>query len=376
MAAKEKDEKEEVLEPVGPGAAEDFGGEIVRDTEGRSPDDRDDERDHEGEDETDRQADERAGHAEGDDEEGDGEDREHIRSRRRAERRRKKEDQQRKNRELDFLRQRNETLERRQSEIDLRMSNTEVITLDGNIRQVEADIRKADDVYAEAISKGDGASAAEAQRIRDTLRDGLSGMQRQKEQIINGARQRASAPRPDPEIQRRAQDWVAANPWYDPQLKDEDSTIARVIEERLAKEMGLTSARTDAYWEEYNRRLKKRLPHLFKNRDRDRDEEDEDDRDDEDEGRDDRRADRDDDRPRARDRDRDDDRDDPPRKRNGGPRFASGGRERPLKKNEVYVSAERRQAMIEAGVWDDIPTRNRYLKQYQKYDSEARRNRR
>jgi len=213
----------------------------------------------------------------------------------------------------------------------------------------------ADEVYAEAISKGDGQSAAEAQAIRDQLRDGLQQYKATRNQTIGAARERLQ-PRQggiDPEIQQRARDWAADNDWYDPQLGDDDSAIAKALEERLARERGLNAARTDDYWEEYDKRLRKRLPHLFKNQDRD---------------------------------DRDDDQDEPRRNgraqqqeeerpRRAGPRFTSGGRERPLRKNEVYVSEERRKAMEEAGVWDDPETRNRYLKQYQKFDAEARRNR-
>jgi len=48
------------------------------------------------------------------------------------------------------------------------------------------------------------------------------------------------------------------------------------------------------------------------------------------------------------------------------------GRERQLKKNEVYISPERKDAMVEAGVWDDPELRQRYLKQYATYDAEHR----
>lgn len=380
----EKEEKQEVeLEPVGPGADE--SGEIFRDTEGEPVEARQEERDERREETDEEEGDERAGAREED----EGEDRERIRERRRAERRKKREENHRNVRELNFLRKRNEDLERRQSEIDMRMSNTEVVTIDSRIAQVEADIRKADEVYATAINKGDGNAASEAQRIRDTLRDGLTGMQRQKQSIINGARQRANAPAPDPEIARRAQDWVSSHSWYDPNLGDEDSMIARTIDVALSKELGVGAARGDAYWEEYDRRLRKRLPHLFSKKRGRRDEEDDEDDFDEDDdrsddrdidehnrrNRDSRRA-RDDDDDRSGRREDEDGRDDRPRKRNGGPRFVSGGRERPLKKNEVYVSAERRKALEEAGVWDDPKIRNRYLKRYQDYDAAARRNRR
>jgi hypothetical protein len=346
----EKEIKEEELEPVGPGADTDVEDEPIRDTEGETESD-DEDRPRAAADD-----DEREGHTEDDDEIDP--DRVKLRERRRVERRTKKDRNQR---EMNFLRQRNETLERRQSEIDARMTQTEVVTIDTKIQALEADIRKADEVYAEAITKGDGASAAEAQSIRDKLRDGLQDYRRTRQGTINAARERLQ-PRTsqvDPEVQARASQWVDDNPWYDPKLGDEDSTIAKAIEDRLSREKGAGAFKTDAYWEEFDRRLKKRLPHVFKR----------DDNDDRDE-----RGDRDIDENNERTRRNRED-DDKPAKR-GGPRFTSGGRERPLKKGEVYVSEERRKAMEEAGVWDDPAIRSRYLKSYQTYDAAARRARR
>jgi len=60
-----------------------------------------------------------------------------------------------------------------------------------------------------------------------------------------------------------------------------------------------------------------------------------------------------------------------PSNKNRGPSFRTGGRERPLKANEVYISPERKAAMEEAGVWDDPVLRNKYLKSYSDYDKQA-----
>ena len=38
----------------------------------------------------------------------------------------------------------------------------------------------------------------------------------------------------------------------------------------------------------------------------------------------------------------------------------------------VYVTPERRQAMEDAGVWDDPVARNKYLKAYAEYDRNRR----
>ena len=45
----------------------------------------------------------------------------------------------------------------------------------------------------------------------------------------------------------------------------------------------------------------------------------------------------------------------------------------PTTKNEVVVTPERKQAMIDAGVWDDPVARKRYLKAYQEYDRNSAR---
>jgi hypothetical protein len=37
-------------------------------------------------------------------------------------------------------------------------------------------------------------------------------------------------------------------------------------------------------------------------------------------------------------------------------------------RKEIYVTPERKQAMIEAGIWDDVSRRNQMLKAYQAYD--------
>ena len=40
-------------------------------------------------------------------------------------------------------------------------------------------------------------------------------------------------------------------------------------------------------------------------------------------------------------------------------------------KREIYVTPERKQAMIEAGIWDDPVRRNQMLKAYQAYDKSS-----
>lgn len=324
--------EEDSLVPVGPGAeqaAADEDDEPLRRAEEESEDGPDEDT-------------ERVGHA---DEEVEAE---HKRTSRGEQRRRKK---MRAEKELQFLRHRNEQLERERSsqlaQIETRQTQTEIVSIDGRISQVEEQIRQAEEVHAAALDKGSGSDATEALKIRDQLRDGLSQLQGLRNQTVQAARQRAQLPQQqqmDPAIQERARTWASENSdWFDPQLADEASTIAFAVEQRMFRE-GRLDPRTDAYYAELDRRLKKRLPEVFSD-------------------------------------DRDDERETPTRRENGsnrrptGPTFKTGGRERVLRKGEVFVDADRRQAMEEMGVWDDPVLRERYLKSYQKYDRDNGRRR-
>jgi len=68
----------------------------------------------------------------------------------------------------------------------------------------------------------------------------------------------------NPKLQRLANNWMENNGWYDPDGKDEDSQIAKVIDNRLVQE-GYDPA-TNEYWEELDSRLQRRLPHKYNDR--------------------------------------------------------------------------------------------------------------
>ena len=57
------------------------------------------------------------------------------------------------------------------------------------------------------------------------------------------------------------------------------------------------------------------------------------------------------------------------RKARGGPAVGSGKEHAPSStRKEVYISPERKSALVEAGVWDDPVLRMRYVKRYAAYD--------
>lgn len=258
--------------------------------------------------------------------------------------------------ELNFYAKRNEELEKRLMQLEGRTAQNEGAAIDQRITSIKAQLANADAVIREALKKPNGAGAddfVEAQRIRDELRDQLNTLttskqtHEQRTKVEREARDSQvgqSVPRmerPDPKTLRYARDWADQHDWFDFQGTDEDSVIVRAIDESLAGD-GFDPS-TPEYWEELTSRVKRRLPERFKN------------------GAAAARADEDDDdvddvateaRPKT------------------GPKFSSGGRERPLKKGEVYVSAERKEAMKQYGVWDDPVARNRMLKKYAQWDAE------
>lgn len=258
--------------------------------------------------------------------------------------------------ERDFLLKRNEELEKRFMAMESRQSHTETAAIDQRITSVNAQVTNAERVLTEALKKPNGAGAeefAEALRIRDELRDQLANLKVVKAhrgaESTNGAeaaeptRQRAAPQeaKPDPRVIRNAREWAGDHEWFDFNGEDEDSRIVRALDESLSAE-GYDPTSKE-YWDELSARVKRRLPERFRKGARARDEEDDESMEDEDE------------KPRG----------------NAGPKFSSGGRERPLKKGEVYVSAERKQAMKEYGVWEDPVARNRMLKKYAKWDAET-----
>lgn len=355
MAEKDKTngagKEEPDIIPVGPGAEEEIHAESDEEQRASAKDDGDEE------------GDERVGRDE-EEEGGEDEGRSERRVQRRKERKYKREQEKSNRVELRFLRQRNEELERRQSAIDARFDQVDINQVEARVGTLDDQIAQAEQIHAEAITKQNGAAATEALQIRDNLRDQKAQLLGIRNQKVHQSRQRQQGngnPELDPAIVQNARNWVEDNDdWFDPKLRDEDSRIARAIEDNLFGE-GRLDARTPAYWEEYNRRLAKRGVGPFakkgKQEDRERD------RDDEEE-------------------DEDEDRDEKPpqqeRRRPKGPRITTGGRERPLKRGEVHISADRRAAMEEAGVWEKPELRRRYLRQYAQYDAEHRgdRNRR
>lgn len=261
--------------------------------------------------------------------------REARRQERKSRRQRQKEARDRDQRELRFLRQRNEQVEKQLGDINRRLQASETASIDARIAQLDRAIQSAEDVYAKAIDAQEGKDAAEAQRIRDNLRDQRTYLQQYKEEGPAAIQQ----PEVDPRLVENVRDWHGRNQWFDFARRDEDSAVAGAIDDMMVRD-GYDPT-TPEYYDELDRRIARRLPHLAEG---------------------------------SRGNGAEDEGDDSPSqggsRKPSGPRFRVGGKERSLKSNEVHISRERREAMEEAGVWEDPVLRKKYLKRYAEWDKE------
>jgi hypothetical protein len=270
----------------------------------------------------------------GDERLGDSEDDsdDEIVSRNRIKRQKRREVRQRAkehaDRELALLREQNETLLRRVSAIEGNTLASNVSAIDHRIAQAQADVKQAEVIIARAVEAGNGDDVATAMRLRDEAQYEAQQLWQQKQQVEQ-VRQQHANPGPDPRVANYAKEWMNANPWYDPSGRDEDSAITKVIDNQLAAE-GYNPKDAD-YWHELTRRVASRIG------------------DDEAETR------------------------SSPSKRKAPPTGTTREHAPVSTKKEIYVTPERKQAMIDAGIWDDVPRRNQMLKAYQAYDKSSAR---
>jgi hypothetical protein len=264
--------------------------------------------------------------------EDDGNDteREAIRERRRLEKLERKERREkaitRDKVELDFLRKRNDELERRMSAQEQRAFQSDLGQIDAQIARAVNEAQMAERVIAKAVEVGNGDDVAQAMRYRDEAIAKANQLKYQKQQ----ATQRPAQPQQamDDRAMMYAKEFLEENKWYDPQGGDERSAIVLAIDQAMNKEGH--DPRSEEYWDELRSRVARRLPEQFGKA------------------------------PKA---DREE------RVARGGPAVGSGREHAPAStRKEIYISPDRKQALIDAGVWDDPVLRMKYVKRYAEYD--------
>ena len=230
--------------------------------------------------------------------------------------------------ELDFLRGRNDDLEKRISNQEQRNRNQDIQGIDAAIAQANKEVNMAERVIAKAVENNNGNDVTKAMKYRDEAMNKAQQLNYNKQQA---AQQVKTAPQVDDRTMHLAKQFMEDNPWYDSHGRDEDSAIVMAIDQSLSRDG--YNPQTEEYWDELTARSARRLPERF----------------DDDGG--------------SRKPEKS------VRKARGGPAVGSGKEHAPSStRREVYISPERKAALVEAGVWDDPVLRTRYVKRYAAYD--------
>jgi len=254
------------------------------------------------------------------------EDAEALREQKRLKRQRRKEYHKQVSTEKDvkltLLERQNQQLLERLSVLERKSHGSDLARLDKAIEDQDNRILFAKQKIAEATRNGNGELLTSAQEMWFEAR-------RQAEALAN-LKKRAVAPQnqrtiqaPDPQLQRHASNWMANNPWYDPNGKDPDSRRA-LNEDAILAEEGY-DPKTAEYWTELDKRLQRVVPHRYTE---DADE-----------------------KPRSR-----------PRSAvtSSGREFASNNG----RGNSFTLSPEQVRAMKDAGMWDDAEKRAKMIRRY------------
>ena len=279
--------------------------------------------------------DEDDGHEDGDDaaaEEGEtDEERESIREARREERRLKKElkkqrDLSAKNK-ITALERRNAELAERLAKVESTASSYQFAQLDKAIEDEATRVEYAKMKMVQAAQSGDAVAQMEyLEQLTDAKQRLNQAQHFKKQQVDNAQAPKQNVPNPiTTEVQQNATKWLKKNSWYDPQARDIDSKIAKVIDQELVSDGWDPS--DPEYWEELDNRLQSRLPHRYTSKGSK-------------EGR-----------------------------RSAGPtassRSASTAAQKP---GTITLSRERVSAIKDAGAWDDVEKRNKMIRAYAQYD--------
>ena len=259
------------------------------------------------------------------------EDREKIREARREERKLKKElSKQREasaRHKISALEKRNEDLARRLAAVENTASSYQFAQLDKSIEDEATRVEYAKMKMLQAAQNGDAAAQVDYLEQLTDAKQRLNQAQYYKKQQV----EQAKAPKqnvPNPvteEVQQNATQWLKKNSWYDPQARDTDSRIAKVIDQELASD-GWDPSDSE-YWEELDNRLSARLPHRYASKGGSAN------------------------------------------RRSAGPTASSRvANTATAKPGTITLSRDRVQAIKDAGAWDDVEKRNKMIRAYASYD--------
>jgi hypothetical protein len=283
------------------------------------------------EDQDEEQEDEESGSDDNDEPEETEDEREKIREARREERRLKKElSKQREasaRHKISALEKRNEDLARRLAAVENTASSFKFAQIDKTVEDEATRVEYAKMKMLQAAQTNDVEAQMEYLEQLTEAKERLKQAQFHKKQQL----EQAKAPKqnvPNPittEVQQNATKWLKRNSWYDPEARDTDSRIAKVVDQELAAD-GWDPSDSE-YWEELDNRLQSRLPHRYTAKGNSNNS---------------RRA--------------------------AGPTASSRVAEASAKPGTITLSRDRVQAIKDAGAWDNVEKRNKMIRAYASYD--------
>lgn len=270
-----------------------------------------------------------AGEAEDNPEETD-DDRQKIREARREERRLKKELAKQRDitarNKISALERRNAELAERLAKVESAAASYQFAQIDKAIEDESTRVEYAKMKMLQAAQENDASAQVEYLEQLTEAKQRLQQAQAYKKQQLEAAKTpKQNVPTPmAEEVQRNATKWLQRNSWFDPEARDTDSRIAKVIDQELATD-GWDPADPE-YWEELDNRLSARLPHRYTSKG----------------GAATRRA---------------------------GPTASSRvANSAGTKPGTITLSRDRVQAIKDAGAWDDVEKRNKMIRAYAAYD--------
>lgn len=245
------------------------------------------------------------------------------REKRRAKRELAKRSNAEKDVKLQMLERKNQELMERLMVVEKKHHASDLAQLDKAIEDQEMRLQYAKMKLAEATSARDGEALTKAQDMWYESRRKIEQLQGFKKQAVRPQNEGSIAP--DPRVARNVNMWMERNPWFNADLGDIDSQIAKKLDEALTNE-GFDPA-DPGYFKELDKRLRNYMPHRYN-----------------------------------QDTERSDSSGKPRRNIVGdsGREFSSGGSSR----NTVTLTKEQVSAMKEAGFWDDPEKRNKMIKRY------------
>jgi hypothetical protein len=258
----------------------------------------------------------------------DGEDgnEENLRQLRRKRQKQRQKDNMRKTREENtgLLRELAEAKERLAA-LESRNVQTDAQTAEQQYNYALQQVSRAESDLKEAFETGDGEKAIRAQRLRETAIKQANDAEDIKRQLTNSTVNKG--PTLDRKTENLAQQWMSENSWFSPNGTDEDSVVARAIDEAWAveaRQQGITPASED-YWDELDSRVKRRLGNAAADRQR---------------------------------------------KRGAPPPSGRGETTTSTTKERVFLSPDRIKALKDANAWDDPEMRKRYIRRFQEWDKQ------